>query len=733
MKCVTIKTLEGVENAVSYIRKRNLMYSIDLETTGVNPYTNQIVGVGVSIDGTGGFYVPIRHRYDQPFEGASAVEIFRPLFRDYQFCAFNANFELEFLEHDWKLIPNIAPVDASLLTYTAGVWDFQKLSLVSEDLCPQIEVMDFKEFMLSAGLHPEKNTIDEAPVDKVAEYCVKDTTACMIAYNKLYDKLHNHPIYKLERAVMPVVKKMRANGILISPERVKAEEERLREELAKLQTVIESQVAEKAGEAVSFNIGSGKQLGNVLYDILGFTCERYTDKGARKTDKETLGNLKWKHPIVRNIIAHKEISKLVSTYYVKYLNHAEEDGRIHTSFNQTGAPTGRFSSNDPNLQNTPRPNTWTIETKKGNYEVKANFRKCFIAPEDYWFLELDYSQIEARLMAGVTKDPVLVNAFANDIDYHTKTASEVFGVKVPQVDKEKRYMGKLLNFALGYGMGENLLYYTLRKDIDITFDQSCHMRKQYLKTYETMFSVAEGISLQARKEKKVMTLWGRQVPINTYYEAQQYAHCTTESDRRKYHKLMGDADRKSYNAVIQGSAADLIKMALYKCDKKIEEKYVGDVQMISTVHDSIGFYIKKTVDVTEFIADMLRCMFVQMDGFPPFIAEVSMGESWGALKEPEKGQKVGDFVQGLSDSIKGEQGDVVNEEHTFILEIEDGASYSLGEVNSLRTLLRENPGHNRVILKEATKETELPFKTALGLEDKEKITFVFGGKFYERL
>jgi hypothetical protein len=335
--------------------------------------------------------------------------------------------------------------------------------------------------------------------------------------------------------------------------------------------------------------------------------------------------------------------------------------------------------------------------------------------------------------AGVTREPVLLNAFTEGVDYHTKTASLVYGIPISVVSDEQRYMGKRLNFALSYGMGDNLLYFILRKDVDVSFDQTKGFRKRYSDAYATMFHGAEKIAKNARRTKCVETIWGRRVPVNLYLEADAITSNTDEA-RKKKQKLLSDGDRMAYNGVIQGSAADLLKIALVVCAELVVTKYQEEVKMILTTHDSIAFEVNKRIALDHFIKDILDCMKVQFPNFPLFFAEYKVGTSWGALESPDSGESVEGFVHRLGKYIKNVQAEKMNKEgHMFVLEIPVGEGRTSEQLDSLKGLLESKKGDNCVILKIGESEKKLPYLTGVDLEDRAKITLVFGGKFYERL
>lgn len=697
---------------VKALRENPRFFCLDLETTGLDPRRDSIVGVSFCWNTSGAVYVPVKHKYDQPYERMDVINILRPLLTDYVFGAFNAVFELEFLEHDWKIIPNQMPVDTSLLTYVQGKYEFQKLDVICKEEFPSLGVLSYDEFMGSADLQ-KKNKIDEAPVHLVADYCGRDTLACMLLHKKYYEKTKDHPIYKLEKALFPKVVEMRRTGFLVDKTFWAQENARLEEELANLKKIIEQQVSDHTGEATSFDIQSYQQLATVLYDELKFPCKRYTDKGARKTDKDTLNVLRWKSPIVRNIISYKEIAKRKNTYYNKYQLHVQNDGRIYSSYNQTGAGTGRFSSSDPNLQNLPDYKSWVVEREQGSYKIETNVRRGFIVPDGSWLLEADYSQIEAKIAAGVTREPVLLNAFKEGIDYHTKTASLIYGVPLSVVTKEQRFMGKKLNFALSYGMGVDKLFHTLREEVNINYEQAKIFRKKYMEAYARMFHEAKMIAKLAEKQGYVETIWGRRVPVRV-------------SKGQDTYNFQG-----TYNYKIQGSAADLLKYSLFKVGEHISMHYAsGDVKLLTTIHDSIGFEVKKSVNLAKLITDILGIMTYKQKGFPIFTAAMAVGHNLGELNEMGNGEDITDFVQRLlTSSTKRVEDKSIK---TFILEIESGEGRKPEQIKKLKELVKENPGDNELVLKIGELE-KMVGKVSLDASARETVLFIMGGKYYERL
>lgn len=722
MKLTPIINEPSLEKLCQFLSSYTGMVALDVETETTNPYRGEIVGIGLSWEEEGGVYIPINHRYVKPFEPQNVLGKLKKPLETVNLCCFNAPFDVDFLELKADIHPKM-PVDVSLLAYVNAKYEGSSLKFISSVELEGVKTTSYKELMVEFGLSPTKNTISELPIEVVTNYCGRDALATLLLYNKLYKNVQNHPIYALESRVLPVTMWIRRNGVLVDPKFFEEEEKMLLLEVEHLQNIIESQVSEAAGSKISFNIGSSKQLGHVIYDILKLRCDDHTKTGQPKTDKEQLAKYKWKHPLIKNIITYKELQKLVSTYYTNYMGYVESDGRIHASFNQSGAPTGRFSCSDPNLQNIPSKKTWTVETPAGSKGISANMRNGFIPPGDCWMMEFDYSQIEARLAAGVTQEPILLHAFMDGVDYHTKTASLVFKVPVESVTKEQRFMGKKLNFALSYGMGSNKLWRVLSEEMPITYKEAQYFRDQYVNSYPTMFHSAEVISKDAERNKGVTTLFGRRIPIFQF-------------NRKDDSKAIQEGYRMAYNGVIQGSAADIMKRGMVRAYSLIKRKYgFDDVRMIMTIHDSMIFEVKKTVNVEEFVKDIVAETSIELQGFPPIFVESAMGTCWGNFKSIKKNETASSIMVGFG----GVSTVTVDKKpsRVFVIELPefDGEGYArtMFQVVGLRNFILDRPGNNKIVLKIGQREQELPFSTDVSLEDKDRIALVIGGKMYERI
>lgn len=718
MKFVALKDLKQVIKLKDFLRLKREPFSIDLETSGTDPRRNEIVGVGVGWNERGAVYIPVSHKYDQPFDGKEALRLLEPLLVQAPLIAFNAVFDLEFLELSTGIFCKGECIDVSFLAYVNGIYPAMSLQAVADVECPEVGVKSFEEFMGSQELSKNKNSIAEAPIEATADYCGRDTLAAYLIYKNLYSKLKDHKVCRLENAVFPVTRWLRDSGVLIDKKFFKEEQEQLDEKLEDLHKLIEAQVSEVVGEQIEFNIGSSQQLGKVLYEYLKLPCSDYTPTGKPKTAIGVLEVLKWRQPIVRNIVSYKEILKRRTTYFKKYVSFIQDDGRIHASFNQTGVPSGRYSCSDPNLLNIPRKESWSVYIKgKKEPKIVCDIRKGFTVPEDSWLLEFDYSQIEARIAAGVTQEPALLNAFEKGIDFHTQTASLMFNVPLESVTKAQRYRGKTGNFTLIYGAGVGELYRKLNEEQETSYEATKEFRQRYLNSYPRMFYGAEIIAKEAAGRGFVETYFSRRVPIFGF----------DSPDKKERQK----AGRQAFNQVVQGTAADIAKYGLVKLTKRIKEKYLEfGIKLVLFVYDSLTFEVPKTVDLLEFAREGLRVLPYEIRGYPKLPVEVSIGRNWGDLKSPEEGEKLEDFIARVTSQrvVSKQQG-----AKTFILALSDVEAFDKEGIEKVKKLLKSKPGENKIILAMGDVMETLPYTTGVGIEDRGRIMLYTGGKFYEEI
>jgi len=407
----------------------------------------------------------------------------------------------------------------------------------------------------------------------------------------------------IEKPLIPIINKMQERGVLVDTNILK----KLNKDYSLLLDQIKKKIWKLA--EVEFNVASPKQLGEVLFDKLNLTVknQKKTGSGAKSTRESELEKMKEMHPIVPLVLEYRELSKIISTYVEPIPKMVDKNGRLHARFIQAGAATGRMASADPNLQNIP------ISSEKGRV-----IRKAFLAPQGFVLAAFDYSQIELRVAAFLSGDKKLINIFQSGEDIHTSVASEVFNVKKEEVSKEMRRQAKVINFGILYGMGVSALQVNLGTD-----------RKTAQEFYNAYFEKFEGLAKYLDKTKEDALKYGY---TKTFFGRRRYF----EGIKSKLPFIRASAERMAINAPIQGTQADLIKIAMQHIDQfvshnKLEEK----IYLILQIHDELIYEIKEDIieDVTPEIINIMESVLSSNEiKEVPIVANFSKGPNWAELK-----------------------------------------------------------------------------------------------------
>ncbi len=421
------------------------------------------------------------------------------------------------------------------------------------------------------------------------------------------DKKNLSRIYKeIELPLIPVLDLMHDYGIKVDTDYLKELSKQYHKELEKIQ----KEIWKDSGE--EFNVNSPKQLGEILFVKMGLKAkgQKKTAGGAMSTRESELEKMRELHPIIEKILDYRELQKLLSTYIDSIPNLVDKDGRLHTTYVQIGAATGRMSSKDPNLQNIP------IKSELGR-----NIRKAFVAEKGFELVALDYSQIELRLAAVLSGDKELVEIFKSGRDVHTEVAARVFKVPAEKVDKEMRRKAKVINFGILYGMGVNALRTNLGKGT--SRDEAQVFYNEYFSTFSGLAAYLEGIKAEAERNGYTETIFGRR----RYFEG----------IKSKIPFVRASAERMAINAPIQGTSADIIKIAMNHIAKYIKsEKIEKEARMLLQVHDELVFEVSKkiTTAFSEKAKEMMRDVLPkEKSRGVPIIANRNIGLNWGEMKE----------------------------------------------------------------------------------------------------
>ena len=412
-----------------------------------------------------------------------------------------------------------------------------------------------------------------------------------------------HLFEEIEKPLIPIIKKMERRGVLIDSDLLK----KLNQDYSGQLKELENKIWEKAG--TKFNVSSPKQLGEVLFDKLGLSVkyQKKTSTGAKSTKQSELQKMKDLHPIIPLILEYRELSKLVSTYIEPIPKMVDKGGRLHTHFLQMGTTTGRMASQNPNLQNIP------VSSENGKV-----IRKAFLAPKHYKLVAFDYSQIELRIAAFLSGDEKLIQIFKSGEDVHTSVAAAVFGVPKEQVDREMRRKAKVINFGILYGMGVNALTQNLGSD-----------RKTAQAFYNTYFEKFSGLATYLDKTREEAEKSGF---TKTFFGRRRYF----EGLKSKIPYIKASAERMAINAPIQGTSADIIKIAMKRIDDFIAENNLTEkVYLILQIHDELIYEIENSL-VEEMTPKIKKIM---QDVIPPekiygvpIIVDSSTGLNWGSLE-----------------------------------------------------------------------------------------------------
>ena len=568
--------------------------AFDTETTGLEYGVDTLVGFSFSSDAGEAFYVPVAHSYlgvPEQVGPEAAKAAIRKIF-ECRVVGHNIKFDLHFVTEYLGCDRLEIYADTILLAWLVNPESALSLDKLSETLLKH-EMIHFKDTVKKG------ETFASVELEEACRYAAEDALITLRLYAVLLERLKlqsaEHLIQEAHEVEFPFVTTllgMEKAGIRVDTSYLESFSKEAREVLAKLT----ASIYEAAG--CEFNINSTRQLGTVLFDTLGLPIVKKTKTGY-STDEKVLNILIGEHPVVGLILQYREMHKLYSTYIEPLLKLAEssEDRRIHTSFVQTGTATGRLSSKNPNLQNIPT-----------RTEMGVRIREAFVAPEGKLLIGIDYSQIELRLLAHFSGDPVLVDAFRHDKDIHRQTAVALFGEAEADA---KRPVAKTVNFGLLYGMGQKKLSDTL----GIPTKEAKAIIDRYFETFPTVKAYFRSIVESAKERGYVETLLGRR----RYFDFEK----ATPMLKAAY-------ERESVNTVFQGSAADLIKMSMNRIDRLIRDEKLP-ARMLLQIHDELIF--EADADAAGAVGARFKAIMEEVARLHiPLKASIHSGTHWGTLK-----------------------------------------------------------------------------------------------------
>ena len=596
-KYETILSEKGLERWVKKIDKSKT-FAIDTETDSVSTVSANLIGISISVKENEGCYIPIGHSYEGCPEQLSLEYIqenLGPAIEKNQTKAIGQNLKFD--------IPILSRHGINLSEFLA---DTMLMSYVLNSTATRHGMDKLAEYYLNytttkytdvTGTASKQISFAEVKIDVATDYAAEDADITLRLFNTLSALLKKKPtqeklLKEIEYPLVHVLSRVEQNGAKIDKNKLGNHSKELGEKIADLS----AQAFKIAGE--EFNLDSPKQLLEILYEKQGLPVLRKTPKGQPSTNEETLQRLSEEYELPKIILQYRTLAKLKSTYTDSLINiENPKTQRIHTSYQQAITSTGRLSSTEPNLQNIP------IKTAEGR-----RIREAFVPEKGNTLISADYSQIELRIMAHLSEDKNLTNAFNNNIDVHSSTAAEVFGVAIEDVNKDQRRSAKAINFGLMYGMSA----FGLTRQLGITRAEAQEYLDTYFARYTGVRDYMDNIKAKAKEDMFVETIMGRRLYLNEINAANGL--------RRQA------AERAAINAPLQGSAADIIKKAMLDIDKLILNE-MPDVKMIMQVHDELVFECpKENADLV--MEKMKETMEQTVELKIPLIAEAAVGSNW---------------------------------------------------------------------------------------------------------
>ncbi|NBI43057.1 DNA polymerase I [[Haemophilus] felis] len=590
-----ILTEELFQQWLQKLSQANLI-AVDTETDSLDYMSANLVGISFALENGEAAYLPLTHNYigvPRQIDFDHALSALKPILENpkIQKVGQNIKYDLSIFARNGISLQGVA-FDTMLLSYVLDSTGRHNM----DDLAKRYLGHQTISFEDIAGKGKGQLTFNQIPLEQAGEYAAEDADITMKLQQVLWPKLLQQEnlvdlYHHIELPLLSVLSRMERHGVLVDCDKLLLQSNEIGLRLSE----IEEQAYKLAGQP--FNLASTKQLQEILFDKLGLPVLQKTPKGAPSTNEEVLEELAYEHELPKLLVEHRGLSKLKSTYTDKLpLMVNSKTGRVHTSYHQAVTATGRLSSSDPNLQNIP------IRNEEGR-----RIRQAFVAREGFSILAADYSQIELRIMAHLSQDNGLINAFKEGKDIHRATAAEIFSIPLEQVSAEQRRSAKAINFGLIYGMSA----FGLSRQLNIPRNEAQKYMDLYFQRYPSVQTFMTDIREVAKAQGYVETLFDRRLYLPDIN--------SSNAIRRKA------AERVAINAPMQGTAADIIKRAMIALDNEIMGN--PDIQMIMQVHDELVFEVRSE-KVQEFSLLIKQTMEQAAELVVPLIVDIGSGENW---------------------------------------------------------------------------------------------------------
>lgn len=610
-KTIGVDSIEKFDELLGKLREADTI-AIDLETSSLKAQpSTYIVGWCFSAEEGVGYYVPVGHDFGDQLDASLVLEKVKPILEDESktFVFHNAKFDVYFIQRDGIDIPIDRIEDTMLEAYSIGEkFEYFGLDYLVENIYHHLKVKFSELFPKKSG---PKN-IATVPIETVVHYGGEDADYTLRLHNRFFPRLANHPIYRIERRLWPIVMGIELRGVEVDKAYCSGSVGRIRQMISEVEEIIFSQFKEATGEECRINIGSTKQLTEVLFDKMGIPSRVTTKSGGRSTSEEVLKKLAEDYPVCQNILAFRSMrsnAKVMENMASSWLG---EDDHVHTSYNQTGTKSGRFSSADPNIQNISKKKSWTIVDLDGTEKAMFVYpRAAFVAGDDHYLIELDFSAIEYLIIAAEAGEKSVLDAYRSGRDVHIQTASDMYKIPYEEVTSAQRSVAKMMAYLMLYGgSASNMAGRTdlSEAEAEAGFETFFRARAQIVK-------YMKGIRDRAAVTKSVSTKFGRKQYIPEY-------------DLPGF-SMRSRAERLAVNLIIQGTAADIHKIGLIRT-KVLENE---DQSCILQTHDSQTWRVRRSVKPQDIIPKLIDRMSPEIPGYPRILVGAELGYAWGNLSE----------------------------------------------------------------------------------------------------
>ncbi len=599
------KLIKNINDIIEYLKEAEETgeICIDTETNSLNPHLAKLVGISLSTKIGKACYIPLNHKDHQNLNEKEILKILKPILEDVSIKKIGQNIKFDFIILYHRGISMNSMEDTMLMSYVLDAGKNRHNMDTLSQIHLEHKPISYKEIV---GVGKKQISFDEVEINKAKDYAAEDADITYRLFKKFFknlkaEKLTN--IYEIfEKPLIKILSLMEIEGIKINEGFLKKLSEKFQNKIDKLEKDI-FKISKK-----NFKIGSTKQLGEVMYNELKISTLKKTKKGSFATSASVLEDLAFKgHLLPKYVLEWRQLSKLKNTYSDTLPEHINpKTNRVHTSFLLAATSTGRLASSDPNLQNIP------IKTSDGN-----DIRKAFVAEKNKSLISADYNQIEMRILSDLADVKELKKAFKNDEDIHSLTASQVFNTDIKKVNSDMRRKAKAINFGIIYGISQ----YGLAKQIGVSTTEASEFLNSYFLKFPEIKEYMSSTIKFCRKSGYVNNIFGRRT------------HITGIND--KNFNIRNFQERAAINAPIQGSASEIMRMAMIRISEKLKDNKIYDTKMILQIHDELIFEApsKDTAKISKIIKkEMTSVQNSELHSFTiPLSVDINVGDNWGVL------------------------------------------------------------------------------------------------------